>query len=48
MLVINDIKEVHIKKGEFTYNFLFTNKTEEEVLSLLNTLVIEQKRVYFK
>lgn len=48
MLVINDIKEVHIKKGEFTYNFLFTNKTEEEVLSLLNTLVIEQKRAYFK
>ena len=47
MMVIKDYKEVHIKKGDLTYNLIFTNKTEEEVLSLLDTLVIE-KRVYFK
>ena len=43
MMVIKDYKEVHIKKGDLTYNLIFTNKTEEEVLSLLNTLVIEKK-----
>lgn len=41
ILIINNIKEVHIIKDKKTYTLTFTTKTEEEVLNLINTLIIE-------
>lgn len=41
ILIINNIKEVHIIKDGKTYSLTFTNKTEEEILDLISTIVIE-------
>lgn len=41
ILVINNIKEVHIIKDKKTYSLTFINKQEEEVLDIINTIIIE-------